>query len=445
MRIEAAVLAAMVGAAPLGAKAADLVVWWEKGYYDQETEAVGEIIAAFKQSSGKHVELVLLNEEEHPGAIAAALGAGHPPDVAFGTLMEDYISEWAFDDRLVDVSEAVGHFSDLFDPHALDRATLVNATTARKALYARPIGRTNNHVHVWKSLLEQAGFTLADVPREWSPFWSFWCDYVQPAIRGALGRDDIWGVALPMSAVYDTHFEFLQFVAANQADYVTRDGRLMLDDPQIRQKLVEILDSYTAVYKKGCTPPDAIAWGNTGNNKAFLDQTVVMTANDTLSIPNTLKQSRPDDYAKNSATIEWPLGPASEAFPIMGNIYLAVVFKDGAHVDTAKEFVRFLVAEGWLAHYLDFAGERMLPAIVKLREGPLWLDPSDRHRMASVMQLASRPLVHSYAASSGSWRHDLVEQEYVWGNAVHRVTAEGIGPEQAVDEAIARIKQILSE
>ncbi len=34
-----------------------------------------------------------------------------------------------------------------------------------------------------------------------------------------------------------------------------------------------------------------------------------------------------------------------------------------------------------------------------------------------------------------------------WSGAkvVHRVVADGIAPEQAVDEAIARIKQILSE
>jgi multiple sugar transport system substrate-binding protein len=445
MRGVALVLAVSLTSAPIGAQAADLVVWWEEGYYDQETEAVGEIIAAFEQASGKQVELLLLNEEEHPGAITAALDAGRPPDVAFGTLMEDYISEWAFEDRLLDLSEAIGYLTDLFDPDALDRAVLVNGTTGQKALYALPMGRTSNNIHVWSSLLEQGGFTLADIPREWEPFWAFWCDDVQPAMRRATGRDDIWGVALPMSAIYDTHLEFLQFVAANHADYVTRDGQLTLDDPHTRRKLIEILDSYTAIYNKGCTPPDSVDWSNTGNNKAFLAQTVVMTVNDTLSIPNTLKNDRPDDYTKNSATIEWPLGLAGEAFPIMGSIYLAVVFKDGANVDTAGEFVRFLVVEGWLAHYLDFAGERMLPAIVKLREGPLWLDPSDRHRMASVMQLALRPLAHNYAAASGDWRHDLVEQEYVWGSAVQRVAAQGISPEQAVDEAIARIKKILGE
>ena len=45
--------------APLGARAADLVVWWEEGYYAEEDEAIREIIAAFEQGiSGKQVELV---------------------------------------------------------------------------------------------------------------------------------------------------------------------------------------------------------------------------------------------------------------------------------------------------------------------------------------------------------------------------------------------------
>jgi hypothetical protein len=33
----------------------------------------------------------------------------------------------------------------------------------------------------------------------------------------------------------------------------------------------------------------------------------------------------------------------------------------------------------------------------------------------------------------------------VWPEAVQRVVTDGISPEQAVDEAIARIKQILNE
>jgi multiple sugar transport system substrate-binding protein len=122
-----------------------------------------------------------------------------------------------------------------------------------------------------------------------------------------------------------------------------------------------------------------------------------------------------------------------------------VVFKDGDHVATAKEFVRFLVAEGWLMHYLNFSAERMLPPMQKLIDQPFWLDPSDRHRMAAVMQVSLGAPSYDYTVALGDWRHDTIWQEFTWGKSIHRVAAEGISPEQAVDEAIARIKEILAE
>ena len=87
----------------------------------------------------------------------------------------------------------------LLDADLLERSTLLNGRTGQRALYALPMGRVTTHVHVWRSLLEEAGFTLADVPKEWEAFWSFWCDEVQPAVRRAMGRDDIWGIGLAMS------------------------------------------------------------------------------------------------------------------------------------------------------------------------------------------------------------------------------------------------------
>jgi multiple sugar transport system substrate-binding protein len=446
LRIKAAILAAVLIAIPIGARAADLVVWWEKGFYPQEDEAVREIIAAFEQETGEQVEVTFYPDAELPDKIAAALEAGPPPDFAFGTFMSEYISEWAFDDRLVELSDAVGHFSDLFDPDALAWWSLLNQKTGQRALYALPMGRTSLHLHVWKSLLEQAGFTLKDIPKDWDAFWSFWCDQVQPAVRRATDRDDIRGIGLSMSnSVGDTGNQFQQFVLAYEADYVSRDGKLVIDDPEIRQKLVEAIVDYTTIYRKECTPPASASWATIDNNKAFLAQAVVMTPNNSLSIPNALKRERPNDYYENTATIEWPLGPRGNAFPIRGSIYGASIFKDGGHLARAKDFVRFLVAEGWLAHYLDFAGERMLPPMQKLLDAPFWLDPSDPHRTAAAIQVASRPMQYDYATVSGNWRYDLVWQENVWDTAVHRVAAENITPEQAVDEAIARIKQILSE
>ena len=447
MRSRTAVFAAMLAIAPLGARAADLVVWWDEGYYAEEDQALREVIAAFEQESGKEVELVFHPMEELPDKTAAALEAGQPPDFAFGFWLTEYAPEWARADRLVDLSDTIGHFSDLFDPAQLDEATLLNATKGRRALYGLPIGQITHLTHVWKSLLEEAGFTLEDIPSDWEAYWSFWCDQVQPAVRQALGRDDVWGVGLPMSVeAADTENAFDEFWTAYGGDYVTPDGRLVIDQPEFRRAIVKVLDSYTAIYRKGCTPPNSVTWGDRGNNERFLAQAVVMTPNLSLSIPNALKRERPDDYYKNTATIEWPLGPSGEPFPHAVSIHFGMVFGEGAHVPAAKEFVRFLVAEGWLGHYLNFSGERMLPSMPGLLEQPFWLDPGDPHRMAAAMQAAvSRPAAYSYATASGDPRHDRVWQENIWAKAVHRVAADGISPEQAVDEAIARIKQILSE
>jgi multiple sugar transport system substrate-binding protein len=289
MRAYAIVLASTLLGTPLGADGADLVVWWEKGLYAEEDEAVAEVVAAFKQKTGKQVELTYLPLPDITDGIQAALERGEPPDFAFGLLLYLHVAQWAFDDRLVDLSDAVGHFSDLFDADALDREVLFNLRIGQKALYGVPIGRSSDHIFAWKSLLERAGFALDDVPNEWEAFWSFWCDQVQPAVRRATGRNDIWGIGLAMSAqASDTDVHFSQFRIVYGADYVTPEGRLVIDEPEIRQRLIKAIDSYTTVYRKGCTPPDSVAWGDLDNNEQFHTQAVVMTLNDTLSIPSRL-------------------------------------------------------------------------------------------------------------------------------------------------------------
>jgi multiple sugar transport system substrate-binding protein len=218
LRVLALVLAALI-LAPLGAKAADLVVWWEKGWNPQEDEAIGEIIGAFEQDTGKQVEL----DQPAPNDIGAkaqtAVEAGQPPDFLFGSNTDYYYGQWAYEDRLVDLSDEILPFASLFDPDALAAATLFDATTGRRALYALPMGFATNHLHVWRDLLEQAGFTLEGVPRQWEEFWTFWCDQVQPAVRRASGRDNVYGVGLPMSAnSHDTRNQFEQFLQAYDAN-----------------------------------------------------------------------------------------------------------------------------------------------------------------------------------------------------------------------------------
>jgi multiple sugar transport system substrate-binding protein len=226
---------------------------------------------------------------------------------------------------------------------------------------------------------------------------------------------------------------------------VTRDGTLVIDWSEIRARLVKSMDGYTAFYRQGCTPPEAADWDNRGNNKAFLEQRVVMTLNPSLSIPGELRATRSEDYYKNAATLAWPSAIDGRPLAMVILSSQAVVLKSGGHEAAGMEFMRFLAGEGWLAHWLDFTGDSFLPPMPALLAAPFWLDPGDPHRMASAIQFVNQPRAYSYAAVSGEWRHQLVDAEGVWRHAIHRVAAEGITPEQATDEAIARIKQLLSE
>jgi multiple sugar transport system substrate-binding protein len=129
---------------------------------------------------------------------------------------------------------------------------------------------------------------------------------VQSAVRAALGRDDVRGTDLSMSATsVDTTNGFWQFIHAYDADYVTRDGRLVIDDPEVRRRLIRAIDNYTQICRKGCTPPDSMTWDGYDNNAQFQAQSIVMTPNQTLSIPNALKATRPEDYYEDAATIDW--------------------------------------------------------------------------------------------------------------------------------------------
>jgi hypothetical protein len=49
-----------------------------------------------------------------------------------------------------------------------------------------------------------------------------------------------------------------------------------------------------------------------------------------------------------------------------------------------------LAEEGWLAHWLDFAGDEILFPMRKLVEQPFWLDTSDPHRMRAGVQMLTR-------------------------------------------------------
>ena len=142
MRARAVLLAVALALAPLGARAADLVVWWEKGFYPQEDEAVAEIIAAFEQKTGKQVELVQYEQDEHhearrkrPSGGGAARLPVQQHDRDEGLPGGRTRTGWS-------ISRASSPRSWTCSmPMPSTASTLLDGKTGRRGLYALPMGR----------------------------------------------------------------------------------------------------------------------------------------------------------------------------------------------------------------------------------------------------------------------------------------------------------------
>ena len=104
--------------------------------------------------------------------------------------------------------------------------------------------------------------------------------------------------------------------------------------------------------------------------------------------------------------------------------------------------MRFLVEEGWLAHYLDFSGERLLPPMRRCSTSRSGSTRATGTGWRSAMQMLARP--QSLRPVSGNRRHEPFDQEPDLGRRAPR-RHRGHQPRAGGRRAIARIKQILAE
>ncbi|MEO6017487.1 MAG: ABC transporter substrate-binding protein, partial [Polaromonas sp.] len=262
-----------------------LTVWWVKGFYKAEDDALFDVIKKFEAKTKMKVELSQYPIQDMIPKTVAALDSRNPPDVAYADVYDFQVTaKWAFDGKLEDLSDVLLPLKANFTPNTLETTYLYNDVTKKRAYYAFPMKQQTMHIQYWKDMLAEAGMKESDIPTKWADYWSFWCDKVQPAHRKASGNRT-FGIGMPLGVdSSDSFYSFLTFVDAYNVKLVDNNGKLLVDDPKNRAGLIAALKDYTNVYAKGCTPPSSTSWKDPDNNVAFHNRTTVMTHNATISI-----------------------------------------------------------------------------------------------------------------------------------------------------------------
>jgi multiple sugar transport system substrate-binding protein len=275
----------LYASAPAMSQQKTITVWFSKGFYKSEDDALLDVIKKFEAKTGIKVELSQYAIQDMIPKTVAALDSGTVPDVGYSDSYDVQAQgKWAYEGKLEDLSDILLPMKSVFAPNTLETTYLYDNVAKKRAYYGFPLKQQSMHVQIWQDMLEQAGFKPEDIPTKWEDYWSFWCDKVQPAIRKATGQR-IYAVGQPMGVESTDSFQsFYTFMDAYKVKLVDNDGKLLVDDPKVRENLTKALKDYTDTYVKGCTPPSSTTWKDPDNNVAFHNRTIVMTHNFTISI-----------------------------------------------------------------------------------------------------------------------------------------------------------------
>ena len=445
--------AAAIGLMYAGAAVAQekLVVWWGKGFYKSEDDALYAAIKKYEAKTGVKVELSQYAVQDMNAKSVAALDAGTPPDIAYSDTYDvQTAGKWAFDGKLEDISDVIGPMKDRFAPVTIETAFLYNDVAKKKAYYAFALKQQTLHIQYWKDMLAQAGFKESDIPGTWKEYWSFWCDKVQPGIRKATGQR-LFGTGFPMGVESTDSFQsFLSWVDAYNVKLVDDSGKLLVDDPKVREGLIGALKDYTDVYVKGCTPPSSTTWKDPDNNVAFHNKTTVMTHNYTISIAAKWLDDANNEsltaeqraagrkaYDELIATSGFPKKPDGSPMTYRTAVKVGVIFEASKNKAKAKEFLAFLMEEDNLRPYVEGALGRWFPVTKASQESPFW--QADKHRKAVYDQFKAGTLPFEFTKN---YKFTILNNENAWAKAMNRVVNEKVPVDKAVDELIARIKEV---
>lgn len=428
-----------------------LTIWWGKGFYGAEDDALLAVVRKYEARTGVKVELSWLDPEEMMPKLTAALDAGTPPDVAYADAFNlQAAGRWAFEGRLEDISDVITPIKDRFAPNTVEAAWLANGKTGKRAHYAFPLKQQTLHVQYWKDILAAARFKENDIPDAWKEYWAFWCDKVQPAWRAVAGTT-VFGVGAPMGiGSTDSYKSFLAWVDAYDVKLVDETGKILVGDAKVRQGLLDALKDYTDLYAKGCMPPQSTGWKDGDNDIAFNGRTVALTPNSSLAIVGRWLDDAINDklgaaqraqgrkaYDELIATAGFPRKPSGSPMLSRADVKLGAIFQASRNKTHARDFLKFLMEEDNLRPYVESALGRWFPVTKDGQKSVFW--QADRQRKSVHDQFMAGTMLFEF---TWNYRFATLNGENVWAKAMHRVVRDKVPVDKAVDELIARIREV---
>jgi multiple sugar transport system substrate-binding protein len=414
-------------------------VWWTQGFAEEEDISFKKLVADYERTSGNTIDYSIVPYAPMRQKIVSAVTSGVVPDL-FQNTPAEIIALYAWQDKLVDVSEIVETQREEYTETALLTVHCYNNVEKKRGYYGVPytVGASMNHV--WQPLVEKAGYQMSDIPKTWDACYDFFKD-VQKKLR-AQGMRHVYAIGFQLNTTgNDSNARFNDFVIAyGGQDIVTKDGKLHLDDPKVREAVIEALTYPATAYKEGFVPPGAINWNDADDNNAFHAKQIVMDIERSLSTEVAIIKNQ-QDY-NDIVTMPLPLSNNGKPVPVEQGSLCGLIPKGAKNVEVAKEFLKYLIQPQVLNELLKTGLGRNLPAMPAIvNHDPWWF--ADPHRAAYTRQGLLGPTVPTFWTSNPAYAQ--VQNEHVWQTAWAEIIKDGAAPDAAAEKAVKRVEEIFAK
>jgi multiple sugar transport system substrate-binding protein len=416
-------------------------VWVVQGFVPEEDAAIRKLVADYQKASGNTIDLSIVPFAPLRQKEVSAITSGVVPDVMEAADFEfPTLQSWA--GRLVDVGDVVDTQKSQYAKTALTRNYLYDSITKERAYYCVPWKMASVPFHIWKSLVEKAGYKISDIPKTWTAFHDFFKP-MQAKLQ-AQGMRHTYSYGWEVSTIgVDPINTFNAFmIAYGGKDLVTPDGKLHANDPKVRAAVVKALSVLSADFKDGFVPPGVVNWNDADDNNAFHSKLCVVDFDGTISTEVALYHNKAeyDDILTHGL----PLGDDGQQLPAQVDAGGPVIPKGAKNVALAKEFLKYAIEPKVLNEYLKGGlGRWSIPYPGTAQSDPFWLKSGDPHRTEYIKETLFGPTIPIYEAYSPAIAQ--VNTEHLFQVAWADIVSHNVAPEQAADNALKRAEAIFAK
>jgi multiple sugar transport system substrate-binding protein len=417
-------------------------MWWAQGFVPEEDASIKKIVADYEKASGNKIELSIMPFAPQRQKIVSAMTSGVVPDF-FPNNPAEIIALYAWDDKLVDVTDIVETRREEYTETALLNTYCYNNVEKKRSFYGVPYTTATLPNHVWRPLIEKAGYKIEDIPKTWDAYYDFFKE-VQKKLR-AQGVRNVYGLGLNTTTNgVDPNNVFNYFlIAYGGQNVVTKNGKLHLGDPKVREAAIKALTYPAMAYKEGFVPPGAINWNDADDNNAFHAKQIVMDLDGTISTEvAVLSQGKKEEY-DDIVTMGLALSNDGKPVPAHANNGCGLIPKGAKNVEVAKDFLKYFIQPKVNNEWLKTGLGRNIPCMpVVVKDDPWWLK-EDPHRVAYVNQGLLGPTVPQFWVFNPAYAQ--VQSEHVWAVGWVDIMKDGMAPQAAAEKAFKRIEEIFAK